>query len=48
MKKETPNTLLNAWGSDISKLLKLVETCTHNIEKEMMMHVANKKKNALA
>jgi len=36
-RKETANSLLNAWSSDISELLTLVEKTTHLINKEYMM-----------
>jgi len=35
---QSPNELLNAWASDVSSLLVLVEKTCHIINKENMLH----------
>jgi len=40
---KTPEAILSDWGSDISKLLNLVDSTSHLIQKENMTHAASSK-----
>ncbi|ETO21990.1 hypothetical protein RFI_15212 [Reticulomyxa filosa] len=44
-KKETTNSVLNDWRSNIDKLLDLVDQTCHQIHKEMVIHSGKKDKN---
>jgi len=42
--KETSNDILNEWKSNIDKMLDLVDTTCHQVNKEMVIHSAKNKK----